>query len=57
MHHAAFPRNAAELEALGAGYANCAPAPEARLLRSQRERLDEAGGCSPDRSQTASLST
>jgi 2-keto-3-deoxy-L-rhamnonate aldolase RhmA len=42
MHHAAFPRNAAQLKALGAGYANCAPAPEARLLRSLREQLDEA---------------
>jgi hypothetical protein len=30
MHHAAFPRNAAELKALGAGYANCAPTPESQ---------------------------
>ena len=42
LNHAAFPRNAAQLKALGAGYANCAPAPEARLLRSMREQLDEA---------------
>ncbi len=27
---------------LGAGYANCAPAPEARLLQSMRAQLDEA---------------
>ena len=42
LNHAAFPRNAAELKALGAGYANCAPAPEARLLHSMRAQLDEA---------------
>jgi 2-keto-3-deoxy-L-rhamnonate aldolase RhmA len=34
LNHAAFPRDAAQLKALGAGYANCAPSPEARLLRS-----------------------
>jgi 2-keto-3-deoxy-L-rhamnonate aldolase RhmA len=42
MHHAAFPRDAAQLKALGAGYANCAPAPEARLLRSMRDQLEAA---------------
>ena len=42
MHHAAFPRDAAQLKALGAGYANCAPTPEARLLQSMRTRLAEA---------------
>ncbi len=42
LHHPAFPRNAAQLKALGAGYANCAPAPEARLLHSMRAQLDEA---------------
>ena len=35
-------RAAAQLKALGAGYANCAPAPEARLLHSMRAQLDEA---------------
>ena len=34
LNHAAFPRNAAQLRELGAGYTNCAPTPEARLLRS-----------------------
>jgi 2-keto-3-deoxy-L-rhamnonate aldolase RhmA len=42
LHHAAFPCNAAQLKALGAGYANCAPAPEARLLHSMRAQLAEA---------------
>jgi len=42
LHHPAFPRDAAQLKALGAGYANCAPAPEARLLNSMRAQLDEA---------------
>src|SRR6266550_395184 len=34
LNHAALPRNAAQLRELGAGYTNCAPTPEARLLRS-----------------------
>jgi 2-keto-3-deoxy-L-rhamnonate aldolase RhmA len=38
LNHAAFPRNAAELKSLGAGYSNCAPTPEARLLRSMHEQ-------------------
>jgi 2-keto-3-deoxy-L-rhamnonate aldolase RhmA len=38
LNHAAFPRNAAQLEELGAGYCNCAPTPEARLLRSMQEQ-------------------
>src|SRR6266852_4124789 len=38
LNHAAFPRNASELKALGAGYCNCAPTPEARLLRSMQEQ-------------------
>jgi 4-hydroxy-2-oxoheptanedioate aldolase len=42
MHHAAFPRDAAQLKALGAGYTNCAPTPEARLLKSMREQATEA---------------
>src|SRR6202007_2127605 len=32
LNHAAFPRDAAQLKALDAGYTNCAPSPEARLL-------------------------
>ena len=40
LNHAAFPRNAAQLKELGAGYTNCAPTPEARLLRSMREQLE-----------------
>jgi hypothetical protein len=42
MHHAAFPRDAAQLKALGAGYTNCAPSPEARLLQSMRAQAAEA---------------
>jgi len=38
LNHAVFPRNAAQLKELGAGYANCAPTPEARLLRSMQEQ-------------------
>ena len=42
LNHAAFPRNAAQLRALGAGYTNCAPTPEARLLHSLQAQLSEA---------------
>src|SRR5271166_2561154 len=42
LNHAAFPRNAAQLKELGAGYTNCAPSPEARLLRSLQDQLAEA---------------
>ena len=41
LNHAAFPRNAAQLKALGAGYTNCAPRPEARLLRSFQDQAAE----------------
>src|ERR1700746_466354 len=41
LNHAAFPRNAAQLRELGAGYTNCAPTPEARLLRSLSEQAAE----------------
>jgi hypothetical protein len=42
LNHAAFPRNAAQLRELGAGYTNCAPTPEARLLQSMQTQLTEA---------------
>jgi len=42
LNHAAFPRNAAQLKELGAGYTNCAPTPEARLLHSLQRQLSEA---------------
>jgi 2-keto-3-deoxy-L-rhamnonate aldolase RhmA len=42
LAHAAFPRDAAQLKALGVGYTNCAPAPETRLLHSMREQAAEA---------------
>ena len=42
LNHAAFPRNAAQLKELGAGYTNCAPTPEARLLRSMQDQAAEA---------------
>jgi len=38
LNHAAYPRNAAQLKELGAGYTNCAPSPETRLLRSMQEQ-------------------
>jgi hypothetical protein len=38
LNHAAFPRDAAQLKALGGGYTNCAPSPEARLLRSFQDQ-------------------
>jgi 2-keto-3-deoxy-L-rhamnonate aldolase RhmA len=42
MNNAVFPRNAAQLRALGVGYANCAPTPETRLLKSLQSQVDEA---------------
>ena len=42
MNHPAFPRNAAQLRELGVGYANCAPAPEVRMLRSMQAQVAEA---------------
>src|SRR5262245_10121862 len=41
LKHAAFPRNAAQLRELGPGYTNCAPTPEARLLRSFQDQAAE----------------
>jgi len=42
LAHAAYPRNAAQLRDLGAGYTNCAPTPEVRLLKSLQEQAAEA---------------
>ncbi len=42
LDHPAFPRNAAELRALGVAYSNCNPSPEVRLLRAMREQVTEA---------------
>ena len=42
LAHAAFPRDAAQLKALGAGYTNCAPTPEVRLLKSMQDQAAEA---------------
>jgi 4-hydroxy-2-oxoheptanedioate aldolase len=39
MNHPALPRDAAQLRALGVGYANCAPAPEVRMLRSMQAQV------------------
>ena len=41
LNHAAFPRDAVQLKTLGAGYTNCAPSPEARLLRSFQDQAAE----------------
>jgi hypothetical protein len=40
--HGAFPRNAAQLKELGVGYTDCAPTPEARLLKSLSDQAAEA---------------
>jgi 2-keto-3-deoxy-L-rhamnonate aldolase RhmA len=42
VNHPALPRSAAQLRELGVGYANCAPSPEARLLKSLRDQVGEA---------------
>ena len=42
MNHPTFPRNAAQLKELGVGYANCAPSPEVRMLRSMQSQVQEA---------------
>jgi 4-hydroxy-2-oxoheptanedioate aldolase len=42
LAHAAFPRNAVQLRDLGAGYTNCAPTPEVRLLKSLQDQASEA---------------
>jgi 2-keto-3-deoxy-L-rhamnonate aldolase RhmA len=42
LAHAAFSRDAAQLKALGAGYTNCAPTPEVRLLKSMQDQAAEA---------------
>jgi 4-hydroxy-2-oxoheptanedioate aldolase len=42
MGHPTFPRNAAQLRALGVGYSNCAPGPEVRILRSMQAQAAEA---------------
>jgi 4-hydroxy-2-oxoheptanedioate aldolase len=42
MNHPTFPRNAAQLRALGVGYCNCAPSPEVRMLRSMQAQVAEA---------------
>jgi 4-hydroxy-2-oxoheptanedioate aldolase len=42
MNHPALPRNAAQLRELGVGYANCAPAPEVRMLQSMLAQVKEA---------------
>jgi 4-hydroxy-2-oxoheptanedioate aldolase len=42
VNHPAFPRSAAQLRELGCGYANCAPSPEARLLKSLTDQVAEA---------------
>ncbi len=42
MNHPALPRNAAQLRELGVGHANCAPAPEVRMLRWMQAPVAEA---------------
>jgi hypothetical protein len=42
MNHAALPRSAVQLRALGVGYTNCAPSPEVRMLKSMRAQVAEA---------------
>jgi 4-hydroxy-2-oxoheptanedioate aldolase len=42
MNHAALPRSAAQLREMGVGYANCAPSPEVRMLKSMQAQVAEA---------------
>jgi hypothetical protein len=42
MSHPTFPRDAAQLRALGVGYTNCAPSPEVRMLKSMQAQVAEA---------------
>lgn len=42
MNNALFPRNATQLRELGVAYANCAPAPERRMLKSLQKQVAEA---------------
>ena len=42
LNHAAFPRNAAQLQRARRGYTNCAPTPEARLMQSMRAQAAES---------------
>ena len=42
MNHPALPRDAAQLRDLGVGYANCAPPPEVRMLKSMQAQVAEA---------------
>ena len=42
MNHPTLPKNAAQLRELGVGYANCAPAPEVRMLKSMQAQVAEA---------------
>jgi len=42
MNHPALPRDAAQLRELGVGYANCAPSPEVRMLKSMQAQVAEA---------------
>jgi 4-hydroxy-2-oxoheptanedioate aldolase len=42
MNHSSYPRNAAQLLELGVGYANCAPTPEVRMMRSMIAQVEEA---------------
>jgi Haem-degrading len=41
LNHGVLPRNAAQLKELGVGYTNCAPTPEARLLKSLSDQAAE----------------
>ena len=54
LNHAAFPRNAAQLKELGAGYTNCAPTPESApaCARCERRRRSSAN-CWADRQNGA----
>ena len=41
INHPALPRDAGQLKAMGCAYANCAPSPEVRLMKSLQAQADE----------------
>jgi 2-keto-3-deoxy-L-rhamnonate aldolase RhmA len=45
LNHAAFPRNAAQLKELGAGYTNCAPTLRRACCDLSRIRSSSSAGC------------
>ena len=49
INHPALPRDAGQLKAMGCAYANCAPTPEVRMMKSLQAQAAEMhySGCIP----------